>query len=389
MIQPEEILRKAKNLYPVFLRAWLSGEPFFPRVIPADKDLDENLAAASESIRQLRLESKESRGFGYTVEWEERNSRTHGRNQFPRRIVFETREDLLRHIGKVHEFDRFAAAVDRLRSRHPILESWISAHRQVLIESAGQIDGLLQVVDYLVAHPRPGLFARELPLDVDTKFIEQNRRILREWLDLVLAPHDIRSDEEHFDRRFGLRYVEPLIQIRFLDARVQRDAGSLWGACAVPLHELAATEIRVTRALVVENKVNLLTLPSIPDSVALGGLGNAVTDLRYLGWLSRLDLYYWGDLDVEGFEMLSRLRAMFPRTISLFMDTETLATWRNRIATGGTGRNGDVPTNLTPDEQAAFCICASDNLRIEQERIPQRDIVDRLTTMFVGGVGSS
>ena len=40
-----------------------------------------------------------------------------------------------------------------------------------------------------------------------TKFVERHRRILREWLDIVLPPETIRADEEHFERRFGLRPI--------------------------------------------------------------------------------------------------------------------------------------------------------------------------------------
>src|SRR5262245_19877251 len=89
MIRPEDIRRKADNLYRGCLRAWLEGdESFFPRVVPARKEPDpDNLAAAVESIRRLREGSKQALGFGYTVEWQEVNSRKLGRNEFPARIL--------------------------------------------------------------------------------------------------------------------------------------------------------------------------------------------------------------------------------------------------------------------------------------------------------------
>jgi hypothetical protein len=77
-----------------------------------------------------------------------------------------------------------------------------------LTEVADDVAGMLLVVDYLREHPRPGVFARELPLPLDTKFVERNQRILREWLDIVLPPHAIRADERHFERRYGLRYAD-------------------------------------------------------------------------------------------------------------------------------------------------------------------------------------
>ena len=375
MIQPEDIRRKADNLYPLFLRAWLTGDGFFPRLIPSDKGLEQNLAAAVESIQRLRDESKESRGFGYTIEWKERKSRTHGSNLFPHRITFETRADLLRYIGRQREFDAFAAAVERIRSRYPVLEGWIRSHPSALIEAASDIIGLLDVVDYLHAHPRPGLFAREMPLEVDTKFIERNRRLLRDWLDAILPPHTIRADEEHFDRRFGLRYAEPNLLIRFLDDNLQRRAGSPWKECAVPLHALAAQPIDADRVLIVENKVNLLTLPPLAGTLALGGLGNGAIDLRYLEWLNRVELWYWGDIDVDGLQILSRLRQLFPRLRSLLMDVETVHCWKSRIGSPVPARALPAPANLTPPELAAYEICAQESLRIEQERFPQAAVL--------------
>lgn len=386
MIDPSDIRRKADNLYPAFLTAWLAGEEFFPRTLPCDKRLDGNLAVAAESVRRLKSQAKEERGFGYSIEWRERASRTHGRNRFPERIVFETADDLLRFIDKQREFAEFAVAVDQIRRRHPQLDPWIQSHRRLLIDNASQLDGLLQFVDYLLAQPRPGLFARELPLDVDTKFIERNRIILREWLDLLLPPHAIRADEEHFDRRYGLRYAEPHIIVRFLDPAVQRATESPWRECSVPLTALGEQPIVARRVIIVENKVNLLTLPNLASSIAVGGLGNSVSDLRYVHWLTQTDLSYWGDIDVDGFAILSRLRTFFPRVQSVLMDDRTLHAWRHRIGSPGNGRAAPPCPNLTPVEQAALRICGAEDLRIEQERYPHGFVLEHFRRLEVGVV---
>lgn len=378
MIQPSDIRRKANNLYPAFLEAWLAGEPFFPRAVPCEKRVDDNLAVAADSVRLLKSEAKEVRGFGYSIEWQERNSRLHGRNQFPRRIVFETQDDLLRYIGKQREFAALAAAVERLRRRHPALEDWIRAHRRRLIDNAEQLEELLEVVDYFLAHPRPNQFARELPLSADTKFIERNQRVLREWLDLTLPPETIRADEEHFERRYGLRYSEPQILLRFLDDELRHRNGIPWSVCSVPLHSLGDRPLGAERAIVVENKINLLTLPPIAGAVALGGLGNGVTDLRYVPWLARVEIWYWGDIDAEGFAILSRFRGVYPHVRSLFMDRETADAWRCRIGSTCRAQLVQPPPNLSPAERAAYAICEAEQLRIEQERLPQVYVLEGL-----------
>ena len=185
---------------------------------------------------------------------------------------------------------------------------------------------------------RPNVFAREIPLSVDTKFIEQNSGILEQWLDRVLPPDTIRADERHFERRFGLRYAEPQLLLRFLDPELQRSAGSPWRECSLSLHVLAESSIEATTVFIVENKVNLLTLPAVPSAIAMGGLGNGIVDLAYVKWLSNRSLWYWGDLDVEGFEILSRLRIRFPQTRSFLMDDMTLLQWKDSLAISGNAR---------------------------------------------------
>jgi len=370
VIDPDGLHTKAENLYREFLRAWLAGESFFPRTIPANRHLDANdHAGAIAAIAVLRDGSKEVRGFGYSIEWRERRSRDFGRNAFPERIYFETPDDLLRFIGKRSEFVAFSSAVERLRSEFPELEGWISSHRQLLIDVEPDLDGLIHVLRYFRANPRPSCFARELPVPVDTKFIERQERVLRDWFDLVLPPNSIRSGETHFCRRYGLRCPEIHVYFRILDSDLQHEVNCPWPEVSLPLSVLAAFPIRDAEAIIVENKFNLLTLRPRHRTIGLGALGRAVSELRAVPWLATVPITYWGDLDVEGFQILSALRAAFPHTRSLLMDVATINRYRS-IAGAGTGSIFSVPAHLTADELLAFEICLQENLRIEQERIP-------------------
>lgn len=381
MIQPEEIRRKAERCYPDLLRAWLDDDPtFFPLTIRANRSLDHSdPAAAIQAVRHLREGSKEYRGFGYTVEWQEQRSRRFGRNLFPRRILFETRSDLLQLIGRQREFEEFAAAVVRLRSEFPALAGWIRSHLRLLIDCAPELNGLLHVLRFFRDNPRPNCFARELPLPVDTKFIERHRRVLSDWLDLTLPPHAVRADETHFERRYGLRYPEPHLLVRLLDAQLQAELRFPCLEFSLPLSTLAELSATAVHVFIIENRVNLLTFPSITRGLALWGRGCAVTDLRHIQWLHRCPIAYWGDLDVEGFGILSSLRALFPATRSLMMGIETLRRWEH-LAVPGTSNWPDVPPHLSDAEQAAFAQCREASLRIEQERLPQDYVLEVLAS---------
>lgn len=375
MIQPEDIRRKAIRLYPGFLQAWLEGGPDgFPRIIAGRKKPDHDVAKAAQQIQCLREDSKEVLGYGYSVTWRKINSRQHGRNWFPTEISFETSNDLIRYIKKNRDFDQFRDVVGQIRSAVPQLETWMRRNIRTLSQLASNIAGLIEVATYLKDHPRPNCFVRELPLSVDTKFIEQHKRELRQWLDILLPAHSIRADEDHFERRFGLRYAEPHLLIRFLDPALQAELGFPCEVLSLPLHTLATLQITSAHAIIVENKVNLLTLPQLPRTVALGGLGNAVTLLRYAEFIASLPVTYWGDIDVEAFMILSSLRTFCPHAKSLWMDQDAVKRWQH-LKIDGTGRQPTIPAHLTNEERSAFEACCQENIRIEQERLPQTAII--------------
>lgn len=132
------------------------------------------------------------------------------------------------------------------------------------------------------------------------------------------------------------------------------------------------SQVRVRRNAatdIVENKVNLLTLPPCTRTIGLGALGRAVSELRTVRWLATVPVTYWGDLDVEGFEILSSLRVEFPHAQSVLMDCETLARYQS-LSIAGTGRRPSQPPHLTASESRAFDRCVQGNMRLEQERIP-------------------
>jgi hypothetical protein len=384
MIDPEEIRRKADRLYRDFLAAWLSGcESFFPCTLRGrKKPASDDLAFAAEAVQRLREASKEVQGFGFRVTWREINSRTFGRNLFPESIAFETPADLLKFLGKEREFARLAAAVTRVRADFPVLNDWIRANVGAMPDLAADLEGLLQVVAHFRAHPRPMRFARELPLAVDTKFIERHQAVLREWLDIILPAHAIRADEEHFERRYGLLYPEPHVMIRFLDERLRQEAGFPTSELSLPVSALRDLTLREPRVLIVENKVNVLTLPGVERGISLGALGFGVTILRDIPWLTASRVAYWGDIDVEGFAILSSLRLFLSAAKSLLMDDATLLRWRSLCAgVSSVARNNKTPSppsRLTEPELAAFHICREENLRLEQERLPQNAVSESI-----------
>lgn len=367
MITPDDIAARAARAYLPFLRAWLRGEPFTPLDLPAGAP-PSDFRALERAVAALLHGAKERRGFGYTVELQTRATRAHGSQSLPTRIRVPTTEDMLLLIGKAAEFSAFVDDVALIRATLPALEPWLDANPQHVIEQHGTWPELLRVCAYFCANPRPNLYLRELPIAVHTKFIEQHLPILTRLLDALLPADAVKADVRQFERRYGLRYDLPLIRIRLLDERLRTRLGLPLMDLAAPATQLAALPCAGLRCVIVENKMVFLTLPQFPDTLAIFGSGFQVDLLAKLPWLRECSIWYWGDLDAQGLQILARLRALFPQVVSLMMDGATLDAFRE-FAVIGTPSAVAVLPQLTPSERAVFERLVHTSLRLEQERI--------------------
>lgn len=379
MITPQEVTKRAERRYREVLRAWLVGEDNFPIEFPVGK-LSPNLIERRQQIDALRDGSKEVTGYGYEIEWRTINKRDLGKQTSPKRIIIASLDDYLAFTHKREEFDRFVADVQQIRQQFSSLENWIFQSPQDVIANHGQWDELLLVCDYFCQQPRPDIYIRELPISVHTKFIEQNERILRDLLDELLPPEWVNAVETTFTKRFGLKDKAPLVRLRLLDEQLARQFALYIDDLSLPVDQCAhllADHLRPQHVIIVENLINFLTLPLLPDSVGLFGGGFAVHLLRAVSWLSQANVIYWGDIDAHGFEILSDLRGLFPNVQSLMMDQATLDDNAAYILSGNEMR-AERYEGLTKAENQLALHTISHNLRLEQEHIPHAYAVTRL-----------
>jgi hypothetical protein len=368
VITPQEVAAKAARAYLPFLRAWLRGEPFTPLDIPAGAP-PTDFRALEQVVAALLDGSRQRRGWGYTVELQTRVTRAHGTQSLPTRVRVASAEDLLHLIGKRAEFAAFEADVALIRATLPQLEGWLEEHVQRVIAHHGAWPELLMVCRYLLDHPRPGVYMRELPVAVHTKFVEQHTAILGRLLDALLPPEAIDQATTQFAPRYGLRDEEPLVRLRLLDPALAAQLGLPVDDLSAPLSQLARLPVHGQHCVVVENKLVFLTLPALPQTIAIFGSGfDTNKRLAKLPWLASCRLWYWGDLDAQGFQILSQLRASFPRAAALLMDAATFEAFREFAVPGTPCAVAELPY-LTSEEQALFARLAVATLRLEQERI--------------------
>jgi hypothetical protein len=371
ILQPQEIHDKSVRKYPEFLEEWFNGKDIFPWSIPCKTSSLSGFDPA-ELKRQIQLlieGAKDIRGYGYEIVWETRNSRTFGKNNFPKTVEFKTREDFLRLIKKAEDFRFIEYSVERVLSSLPELRYWLRDHLCELPKLSEDIDGLLEVVRYFIANPKPDCYIREIPVGFDTKFIERHSKTLSEWLDILLPANAINVEEKEFELRFGLRYEEQMFTVRLLDPSLKDEMRFPCSMVALPLHAFVRLAPSNVNVLIVENRMTLLTVPHLQRTLVIGGLGKGVLALKNADWIQRLPTFYWGDIDVEGFEILSSFREVFPNVKSLLMDLKTLQRF-SHFSVQGNRKICDPPLFLDADEREAFVYCRDNNFRLEQERIP-------------------
>lgn len=368
MITPDEIRKKADRLYTPFLQSLLLGEHFFPLDLPCGKIPYDDYQELKEAVQQLLKGSKEQAGCGYQVELIQRNNRKYGMQSLPSRIVFETETDYLKFIQKEQEVADFQYAVARIRKELPDLNIWLNQNPKKVVKQLGNWENLFRVCVYFQNNPKPNLYIRELPINVHTKFIEQNQGILKELLSAILPDDAIEREENDFEKRFGLRYAEPSVTIRVLDKNLQVKYGISTSEMSILISDLKSRSLQGYRFIVTENLMNFRTLPDLSNSFAIWGMGFNVAILKDVEWLTDCQIIYWGDLDAQGFEILSLLRSYFPQTISVMMDRETFDKFQEFAVLGTVSKIANL-SYLTSEEHDLFSDLSKQTIRLEQEKI--------------------
>ena len=312
MITAVEIRKKTERKYVDYLRSVVAGSEFEPIVIPCDKKASASMDEYQRELTDIRSQSKEVKGFGYTIEWKTVKTKALGEQDLPERVLFESASDIERFLQKCGEVSQFRKDVAMLLDEFPQLRSWVERYPLKVVENASFWSDLLKVLRYFVANPCPRLYIRELPIEVHTKFIERNKGVLRELLDIVIVEH-VCSDEKVFEKRFGLRYDESWVRIRVLEASIANEYFSGVDDLTMPQSQFCALSLPVQKVFVVENKINFLTFPKLAGSLLIWGHGFTIGILKSVPFMRHASLYYWGDMMHRASKFFRSSAVIFPR----------------------------------------------------------------------------
>jgi len=332
------------------------------------------------------------------IEWREWNHRVQGTQRLPAAVRVNSLQDALAFIGKGRQAQRFQALWQQTAAAQPALQAWLSRRPIQALELADRWDRLLAIVAWLQAHPRPGVYLRQVNAPgVDSKFIEAHRGVLAELLDLALPPEVIETGATgvaQFTRRFGFLDKPVRIRFRLLDPAQPSLPGCQAKPSVLPDITLDATSfamlaLPIERVFITENETNFLAFPALERSIVVFGAGYGWEALARAEWLHRCQLHYWGDIDTHGFAILDQLRGHFPNAASFLMDRETLLAHRSLWGEEPKPARHDL-SRLTTEEAAVYDDLRFDRLqsrlRLEQERIGYGWVCDRLASVPPGAV---
>ena len=308
------------------------------------------------------------------VEWQEVRHRVHGLQRLPACVWIDSADEALGWLGKRRERDRFADLLAVARVQCAALLPWLEKRPLQALALAGEWPRLLAVVNWVIAHPRPGIYLRQVDVPgVHSKFIEAHRAVLAELLDLALPPNCVdasRTGVAQFAARYGFRDKPLRIRLRLLDPAIRVFAGLAGPDVTLDADSFSRLALAVSRVIIAENETNFLALPEMAGTLAIFGAGYGWDALARARWLDQCSLHYWGDIDTHGFAILDQLRGHFSHVQSLLMDRATLDAHEAFWGMEEKPQRADL-ARLTEDELSLYDTVRNnrirEGLRLEQE----------------------
>lgn len=381
MITPKEIQEQCMKWWKEVLLSSIDSIAYFPKDINrigkiSSKDILNKLSEYQKSIELLKNNSKENKKFGYNILLAEKQFNKIGRQPVPEKISIDNIDDYLKITGKEKEYQTFLKNYSLVQKELPLLGEWIKANPTKLIEHETWFD-TLKVCKYFLKNPKPNLYIRQLPIDIHTKYIWDNKSVITSLLNFLI-PNEIDKNEKDFEKRFNLLSREQLIRIRFLD----ESKSPLQNITDISFteKELKHYNFPIENVFITENLMNFLTLPNLNNTIAVwSGGGFNISYLKNVEWLKDKQFYYWGDIDSHGFQILNQCRKYFSNTFAVMMDEETLNSF-----IFGEGKPAPIQSlqELTESELKLYKHLQKNNIRLEQEKITQAFADEKINNLF-------
>lgn len=391
-LMPEEVIERLREKEwhsRRTLKARLKGERPFPVSVSLRPPRGQEAVSDLERFHRFISAWKAFPDQG-CVQWESRSFRQLSLQEVPVRF-------LVRNVGVLAELlgdeERTALAAWERRISFILAEPFAQGEdvqRELFSALVDNLDVLrkfseddFKLLVRLIPQLCPGLggghYLRALPVvHVDTKFMEQNFQLLERLIDVLYVGAVTASGGllEWLNCRKspkGWSFVRPLCSCS------QSALGGL-PILQMDTETLLGFELPASNVLVVENAQTGLALPSLDNTIAVFGGGKNVSWLS-APWLYSRNVGYWGDIDSEGFSILSDARRRCPGIESVMMDESTVEAFSLRMVDEPSSVDF-VPGFLEEHEAELFHRLregAFGKPRLEQERLPADYVLQCLT----------
>jgi hypothetical protein len=299
------------------------------------------------------LESTQS--FGALV-FEERPTRRFGILRIPIALQPKDRKALY-SCACLGEFMKTLTQMSKDCGEDQVARELLFANPTTWISQATHWKDLLRLAHWSLANADLRLYPREIMAQPHGKFYEEHCSIIEKIAEALAPGHNV----------FTPRQKPYLVRMRFLDSGMNRAGIPLMDFSAT-IEELANIALAPRRIVVLENEWTYLAFGNIPNTIAIFGKGFAVRVLALIPWIQNAEIWYWGDLDAQGFQILNTLRSGLGHVKSFGMDFATLEHHRKLWSEAPHCPAQDL-RHLTPEEMSVFEALRSQRIRLEQERI--------------------
>lgn len=289
--------------------------------------------------------------------------------QIPRWLIITDANCAFRLINKDSMKKRFIEAYDLIVERYPELSDWCIEHARDFVNPKGILgEDVIHIADYIKSGPQYNCNIKQWQFSgIDTKFHKKHFEILRSLVN-VLLNLELKNRDEFFSY-FGLEKDKVNLEIILLHPSMFFNGSS---HAAMTSQDMAKWIVKPQYVFIFENKANgsivEKNLERKYPCIIVCGVGKAISVLKDVPWLCGCNVYYAGDFDRRGYEMLSDVRKFLPETESLLMDYDTLRSVSQLNKKHREKRSALGIPLLTPSERKALTCVVESDWRIEQEK---------------------
>lgn len=368
-----QFIKEIEGKYPEYLRGIIQDIPFNPIEIKNRIKEPDTYRKVDEGIVLFTEHVKSHSKPGWEIEWKNlggRNAKTLNRQVWPKKLTIPTEEDLFYFLDKRNEVALFRKRVKILLNWNEAIKGWLLKSPQKVLLLDNIWDDLCGVVDYLLMNDVAGQYIRAVPVPAHTKFIKDHEADIFSIL-CFLKPERFNPLKGCLSDALKLTQKPMFYPARWLDGSLaERYNHGMLMQAFVP-GELRKVSWEVKNICLVENETNLYLLPETKDMLAIFSWGKALTLLEEIPLLQNARLFYWGDLDEEGFVILDSIKSKYNHVESILMDEATILMHAAEMRHQRRSYEVRSLQYLNSGEKHAYHLLAAGNYRIEQERLRQ------------------